>query len=98
MRFISTSSVVLGFIVLGRQAFSQPTWWIDESCDGMLEEGEIDKMMEEAVEAATMVRDRVSRARSDEPDAHLTFESLFKFGLSTTDPLDMARLNTFKRL
>jgi hypothetical protein len=76
--------------------FSQATWWVDKSCDGKLPKDEVDKMMEEVVDTAKLIRDRIIRSESDEEDAHRAFETLFKFKTSTQDTDDQERLKVFQ--
>jgi hypothetical protein len=96
MRFISASSVVFGVVLLARPAFSTEFWWVDKTCDEKLGKDVVHRMMEETVESAKMIRDRLIRSERDEPDAHRAFQALFQFKTSTDEPWDKSRWEIFQ--
>ncbi|KAF2266976.1 hypothetical protein CC78DRAFT_566412 [Lojkania enalia] len=98
MRLGSVSRAGLCLLLLAAPVCSQATWWIDKSCDKHFPDGELHKMMEEVVDTAKLIRDRLIRSETDEPDAHRGFETLFKFKTSTKDNEDQQRLRKFQSI
>lgn len=69
-------------------------YWVDPACDEKLGAGTVTKMVEETVEIAGMIRQRLSRSKEDEPIAHDAFKELFDFELG--DSSNAANENRFK--
>lgn len=58
------------------------TYWIDPKCDGKFETNTattVQDIVEEAIDHAKVIRDRLIRTESEEPDAYIAFETLMKF-------------------
>lgn len=73
---------------------SASLYWVDPACDAKLGAGVVSSMVEEAVEIAGMIRQRLQRSKEDEPIAHDAFKELFGFDLA--DSLNKAAGDRFK--
>ncbi|KAF2727779.1 hypothetical protein EJ04DRAFT_570078 [Polyplosphaeria fusca] len=86
----------LSLLLLISTVVADQTWWVDDSCKGKFKDGVFDKMMEEVIETSKLARDRMSRTREQEPQAHAAFEHVFKYKADSADKDDKALFEYFK--
>lgn len=72
------------------------TWWANSSCYETYGEVRFKKMIDEAIDNAKLIRDRLIRTKDQEEDAHNAFKTLFKFEITSKETEHEKPLTKFK--